>query len=493
MVQTIVSIRPFLAVLVSLTTVVLILLSSKRPNLREFWSLAAGIAKFLIVISMAPTVLSGGTIEFVLVSFYENIDIKFRVDALGLVFATVSSFLWIITTLYSIGYMRAGNENSQTRYYTCFAISLSATTAVAFSANLITLFVFYEVLSLATIPLVGHKEDKDAEIGAIKYFFYLVGASKTLLLAGVVIIFTVADSTEFVAGGLLHGVEESTLLFFTFFLLIFGFAKGALMPMHSWLPAAMVAPTPVSALLHAVAVVKVGVFSILRVVFHIYGTDLLTRINLVIPAAYLASFTIIMASVYALTRDNLKVRLAYSTISQLSYIILGAVLVTPNAVIGSIVHIAAHAFSKITLFFCAGSIYVMTHKKNVSQLSGIGHKMPLTMVAFFIGTLNMIGVPPLSCFVSKWYLVLGTIDADQIPLLIVLLISTVLNAAYFLPIVLKAFFEKCEDEPVSNPQNKGIKEASCFIIVPILITAVGSILIGIFPGYFVTLAREVLK
>jgi len=260
-VQTILSIKPLLAVLVSLLAVPLILATGEnRPNLREFWSILAGILKFSIVMSMAPVIFSGNTIEYTLVSFYQGIDIKFRVDALGLLFATVSSFLWIVTTFYSIGYMRTAKEHSQTRFYTCFAISLSAAIGVAFSANLITLFVFYEILSLATVPLVGHKETPEAIEGARKYFLYLLSLSKTLLLSGIIIVYMVAGTTDFASHGLLQHAQGTPLLFAAFFLFLFGFAKGAVMPVHNWLPSAMVAPTPVSALLHAVAVVKVGVF-----------------------------------------------------------------------------------------------------------------------------------------------------------------------------------------------------------------------------------------
>ena len=276
--QTILSMKPMLAVLTSLLAVPLILATGeKRPNLREFWSVLAGVIKFSIVISMAPLIFSGHTIEYTLISFYEGIDIKFRVDALGLIFATISSFLWIVTTFYSIGYMRSGKEHAQTRFYTCFAISLSATVGVAFSANLITLFVFYEILSLATVPLVGHKETPEAQEGAKKYFLYLLSLSKTLLLSGIIIIYMVAGTTDFQSHGLLQHMQGTPLLFVAFFLFLFGFAKAAVMPVHNWLPSAMVAPTPVSALLHAVAVVKVGVFSILRVVFHIYGIDLMAK------------------------------------------------------------------------------------------------------------------------------------------------------------------------------------------------------------------------
>ncbi len=502
--ETIISIKPLLAVLASLLAVPLILKTGEeRRNLREGWSILAGIIKFSIVMSMAPAILAGNTIEYTLVTFYQGIDIKFRVDALGLLFATVSSFLWIVTTFYSVGYMRTAKEHAQTRYFTCFAISLSSTVAVAFSANLITLFVFYEILSLATVPLVGHKETPEALEGARKYFLYLLSLSKTLLLSGIVIVYMIAGTTDFQSGGLLKSQPGSPLLFFAFFLFLYGFAKGGVMPVHNWLPSAMVAPTPVSALLHAVAVVKVGVFSILRVVFHIYGVDLMTRMNLGITAAYVVSFTILVGSIIALSKDNLKARLAYSTVSQLSYVILGAVLLSPYAMLGGIMHIANHAFSKITLFFCAGSLYCTAHKTEVSQLSGIGKKMPWTMAAFFIASLSMIGVPPVAGFTSKWYLALGSIEAHQIPILIILLVSTVLNAAYFLPITYKAFFEK-EDASVAVAQgghdshhghdehHEEIREIP-FVVVPLVVTAIISVLIGFYPDYFLSLAQEVIR
>jgi multicomponent Na+:H+ antiporter subunit D len=319
--------------------------------------------------------------------------------------------------------------------------------------------------------------------------------SKTLLLAGIIIVYMIAGTTDFQSHGLLRDQAGSTLLFVTFFLFLFGFAKGGVMPVHNWLPSAMVAPTPVSALLHAVAVVKVGVFSILRVVFHIYGVDLMSRMDLGITAAYVVSFTIVTASVIALSKDNLKARLAYSTVSQLSYVILGAVLLTPASMVGGIMHIANHAFSKITLFFCAGSLYCAAHKTEVSQLSSIGKKMPWTMVAFFIASLSMIGVPPAAGFTSKWYLALGSIEAREIPILLVLLVSTVLNAAYFLPITYKAFFEK-EDTSHSDSDHHGhheeIREIP-FVVVPLVVTAIISLLIGIFPDYFLNLAKEVIR
>jgi multicomponent Na+:H+ antiporter subunit D len=496
-VQTILSIKPLIAVLVSLVAAPLIMKSGNRPNLREFWSVLAGVIKFSIVMSMVPAIFAGNTIEYTLVSFYQGIDIKFRVDALGLLFATVSSFLWIVTSFYSIGYMRSNKEHAQTRYYTCFAISLSSTIAVAFSANLITLFIFYEVLSLATVPLVGHKETPEAHEGARKYFLYLLSLSKTFLLSGIIIVYMVAGTTDFASHGLLSNAQGSTLLFVTFFLFLFGFAKCGIMPVHNWLPSAMVAPTPVSALLHAVAVVKVGVFSVLRVVFHIYGVDLMSRMNLGITVAYVASFTIVVGSIIALSKDNLKARLAYSTVSQLSYVILGAVLLTPSSMTGGIVHIANHAFSKITLFFCAGSLYSSAHKTEISQLSSIGKKMPWTMAAFFIASLSMIGVPPAAGFISKWFIAIGSIEAKEMPILMFLLFSTILNAAYFLPITYKAFFVK-EEAPshlhhdTTHDHHDEIKE-NPMIVVPLVLTAIISLIIGVYPNYFLTLAQEVIR
>ncbi len=538
----VIALTPLLVILIPLCAGLLIYLSDQRPNLRETWSVAAGILQFLAVISMAPTVLSGQTISYPLYTFLPGLNLALRVDSLGLSFATIASFLWILTSFYSIGYMRGTHEHRQTRYFVCFALAISATLGVAFSVNLLTLYIFYELLSLVTVPLVGHKETAESSAGAKKYLLYLAGASKTALLAAIVLTYSIAGTLDFTPGGLFTELAGTTpkMLTIVYILFIFGFAKAALMPLHAWLPAAMVAPTPVSALLHAVAVVKVGVFSVLRVIFHVFGVDLMGQLGLGEITLFLASYTILMASIYALTRDNLKARLAYSTVSQLSYIILGGALLTPSGMIGGITHIASHAFSKITLFFSAGSIYVATHKTKISEMGGIGRQMPWTMAAFTIGTFGMIGVPPVSGFVSKWYLAIGSIEAQNIPTLIVLLSSTLLNAAYFLPIVYKAFWG-CDghgeqtatavgvptvghggpdsfiptttaDIVMSNgsgpftgggapPQSLGaaaahdpedVREAP-FVVVPLVITAICSVLLGLFPQYFLELAKGVIQ
>jgi len=483
--ETIVSIRPFLAILISLLAVPLIILSGKKPNLRESWTFIAAILKFLLVLSLLPIILQGVSIEYTIAQVLPDVGIKLRVDTMGMIFALVSSFLWIVTSAYSIGYMRKLKEHSQTRFFCFFAISLSATIGVAFSANLLTLYLFYEMLSFATYPLVTHHQDEEAKKSGRKYLLYIVGSSIGLVLPAMLVIYQLTGSLEFSRQGVFSGTESATLIGVLMVVLLFGFAKAGIMPFHSWLPAAMVAPTPVSALLHAVAVVKVGVFCILRVITGTFGTDLLNAHGYGPLMATIAAVTIITASVIALSQDSLKGRLAFSTVSQLSYIVLGTALLTPLGLMGGMMHIAMHAFGKITLFFCAGAIFVSTGVKHISQMAGIGKQMPLTMSAFFIGALSVIGLPPGGGFLSKWYLVLGTLEADQMIMLFVLLISSILNAAYFMPVVYKAFFCTPED---SQFQER-FKEAPLWCLVPLLITAVCSILLLFYPQPFFRLAE----
>ncbi len=491
------SIRPLLALLVSLVGTALIVLTRKRPNLREGCSLVAAILKFLIVASMLPVVLSGHTLHYTLLSFLPGISLSFRVDALGILFALIASFLWIVATIYSIGYMRALSEQAQTRYYACFAVTLSATIGVAFSANLAALYLFYEILTLITYPLVAHKGTDEAVAGARKYLVYLLGTSKLFFLAAIVGTYVLAGTLEFQPQGLFPANANATAVAVVYFLFLAGIGKAAIMPFHAWLPAAMVAPTPVSGLLHAVAVVNTGVFCVLRIIFHVVGVPLMKQLHLGVYTAALVSFTILVASLYALTRDNLKARLAYSTVSQLSYIILGGALLTQNSMTGGVMHIANHAFSKITLFFCAGSIYVASHKTNVSQLSGIGRQMPLTMAAFSIGALSMIGVPAMAGFTTKWYLALGAIETTNYAVLLVLLSSTLLNAAYFLPILYTAYFEAPEAHPdggqaPGHAPGHPIEEVSYAIVVPLLVTAMMSVVLGLYPDLILELVRRAI-
>ena len=487
--EAITSIKPVLALSVSLFCTLLIIVSSKKANLREGWTFLAAFIKLGIVGSMIPLVLRGQEIVYNLIDVVPGVGIAFRVDALGLLFALVSSSLWIITSAYSIGYMRGLDEHSQTRCFCFFAVALSATIGVAFAANLLTLYLFYEMLSLATYPLVTHHQDLEAHSSGRKYLLYIVGASIGLVLPAMLISYNLAGTLEFSKQGFLAGTGSKALMGLLLFLFIFGFAKAAIMPFHSWLPAAMVAPTPVSALLHAVAVVKVGAFSVLRVITGVFGTNLLLDLHLGTLLCYVAAFTVIVASCIALSQDGLKRRLAFSTIGQLSYIVLGVALLSPKGMIGGMLHIAMHAFGKITLFFCAGAIFVATGKKNISEMVGIGKRMPVTMIAFFIGSLSVIGLPPCGGFISKWNLVLGTLEADQMLMLFVLLGSSLLNAAYFLPIVYKAFFCTQEESLFDNK----IEEAPRWCVAPLALTAVGSIVLFFYPQPFFELAEMAVK
>jgi multicomponent Na+:H+ antiporter subunit D len=484
------SLEPLLAVLVPAVGALLIARTGeRRPNLREFWSVAAGVLQAAFVASMIPDVLAGRTPEFVLFRILPGVALAFRADGFGLLFGLGASLLWIATSFYSIGYMRSLGAHAQTRYFACFALALSATMGVAFSANLFTLFLFYEALTLATYPLVGHAETDEAKAGARKYIIYLLGAAKLLLVAAVILTYNVAGTLEFRKGGILPASElaaEPTLLYVVFVLFLFGFAKNAVMPLHSWLPAAMVAPTPVSALLHAVAVVKTGVFATLRVFLFVFGLDAMKLLGADALALVVASVTIILGSLLALGQDNLKARLAFSTVSQLSYIVLGAALLTPSGILGGVAHISNHAVSKITLFLCAGSIYVSTHKTEVSQMSGLARQMPWTMAAFSVASLSLVGIPPASGFISKWYLAVGAVQRGSGWLLGVLLASSLLNAAYLGPIVFKAYFEEPRDRA-----HHAISEVP-WMVIPLVLTALASLLLGIYPDPVLTLAAKVL-
>lgn len=483
------SFTPVLACIVSLLAVLPIVLLRRSPSAREGATFVAAFIKFGLVLSMLPTILAGNTISFTLWEIVPNLTIGFRVDGLGMLFGLVASSLWIVTSLYSIGYMRGLKEHSQTRFFSFFAVSLSATIGVAFAANLFTLYLFYEMLSLATYPLVTHHQDKEARTGGRTYLTYLLSTSIGFVLPALIFVFIKTGSNmEFSPDGFLSGHIGSTEALILLLLFTFGFAKSGLMPFHSWLPGAMVAPTPVSALLHAVAVVKVGVFCILRVFTGVFGTDFLSSLDLGIVVAWIAAFTIVVSSLIALSQDNLKRRLAFSTVGQLSYIILGAALLSDRAVMGSMTHIAMHAVGKITLFMCAGAIFVATGKKYISQMDGLGRKMPITFAAFSMGALSVIGLPPAGGLISKFYLVTGAMDAGQRALLVVFLVSTILNAAYLLPIGYRAFFPK-DPELAAQPFSwKNTEEASLPCILPLSITAVLAFVLFLKPQILLQLA-----
>ena len=473
------SVKPIWVCLVSLLAVIPIAIFGKSPNRREAATILAGLTKFSLVLSMLPGVLAGKVYEFTFLELIEGVPLQFRVDGLGMTFALVASSLWILTSFYGMGYMRGLKEHAQTRFYCFFAISLSATLGVAFSANLLTLYVFYEMLSLATYPLVTHNQDKEARSGGRTYLTYLLSTSIGFVLPAMLFCyFKSGSSLTFTEGFEWTGVLGSTEVMILLMLFVFGFAKAGIMPFHSWLPNAMVAPTPVSALLHAVAVVKVGVFCILRVFTGIFGTEFLQTIDVAHVISWVAAFTVIVSSLIAMTQDNLKRLLAFSTIGQLSYIILGISLLAPHAVQGSMLHIPMHAFGKITLFFCAGAIFVASGKKYISQLSGLGRAMPWTMGAFAVGAMSVIGLPLTGGLLSKLYMIWGAADAQQHLLLGVYLVSSVLNGVYFFPIVYRAFFGTPSDG-VSQ-----VREAPLACVAPLVLTASVSVVLFFFPNVF---------
>lgn len=454
-----------------------------------------GISAAMLV-NMWQIFKSGGVgISLTLWNITEVIPVYFSIEPIGLIFSMVISFLWLISTIYSIGYMRGNNEANQGRFYAFFALAIFGAVGVAFSGNLLTLFLFYEFLTICTFPLVAHHGSAEAKKAGRVYLGILMGTSVMLLLPAILITQHFAGTLDFVKGGILADKVSYEIAALLLFLFVFGIAKAAIMPVHKWLPAAMVAPTPVSALLHAVAVVKAGVFTIVKIIIYIFGTDYLQDMmdkGFIYGQwlLYFAAFTIIAASVIAYLQDNLKKRLAYSTVSQLSYVILAAAIIAPKSIIAAIFHIAAHAFGKITLFFAAGAIYTAAHKGNVSQLSGIGKKMPWTMVAFAVGAFSMIGVPPFAGFLTKWYMVFGTINQHLYPVIIVIILSTLLNAAYFLPIIYKAFFEEEKTNSgvvISHPHG----EAPLLMVVALTITAFATIALFIWPDAVLNLAEEV--
>ena len=461
------------ALVIPLAGAVLIATAGRWPNLREAVTLGTGVALLGFVTSLLPHVLAGANPGIVLVWLLPSLPLVLRLEPLGMLFALVASGLWIVTSLYSIGYMRGRREAHQTRFYVCFAVSICAAMGVALAGNLLTLFLFYEVLTLSTYPLVSHHGTRKAMKGARTYLGILVTTSVAFLLLAVAWTWVLAGTLDFRAGGILAGRASDGVLLVLLALFVFGTGKAEVMPDHRWLPAAMVAPTPVSALLHAVAVVKAGVFTIMKVVIYVFGLDLLTTTGASEWLMYAAGFTIIAGSLVAMAQDNLKRRLAYSTVSQLSYIVLGAALANAWGVVGGSMHIAMHAFGKITLFFCAGAIYVAAHKTEISDMRGLGRAMPITMVAFLIGALSVIGVPPLGGSWSKWYLALGALDAGQILFVAVLMISSLLNIAYLVPIPIRAFFSK----PADGSDPPPFKEAPAFCVAALSFTAVGCIVL----------------
>jgi len=475
-----------LAVAVPVVGALLIPLFHARPNVREAVTLLTAFVLAYAVASLVPSVLAGARPEADILAVAPGLAIAFEVEPLGLLFALVASGLWIVNSIYSIGYMRADKQPRQTGFYVCFAIALASTIGIAFAKNLFTLFLFYEALTLSTFPLVTHKRSADAMRAGRIYLLVLIGTSMLLLLPAIVATWLFAGTLDFTPGGILAGKVSPLVMGGLLALFVFGIGKAAMIPVHFWLPAAMVAPTPVSALLHAVAVVKAGVFAILKVVIYIFGLDALAASGANNWLIFAACSSLLIASFVALTKDNLKARLAYSTVSQLAYVVVGAALAHPTAAIGAGLQIATHAAGKITLFFCAGAIYIATHKTEISQLNGIGRRMPITLLAFLIGSLSIIGMPPFAGMWSKWELSLGAIDAGHTLVISVFMLSSILSAAYLLPVVARAFFL-----PDSGTQNAAVRieEAPIPCLIALCVTAALCVVLFFYAGAIETLLQ----
>lgn len=478
-----------LSMVLPLLAVLGIIVCDRRPNLREAVSLSISVIVIGLVLNLYSHFKAGAEISVSLIEIVPGFAIAFKLEALGMLFALVAAGLWFVTIIYAIGYMRAHHEENQTRFYACFAIAIASVLAVAYSANLFTLFVFYEVLTLSTYPLVTHAGTPEAKRGGRTYLGILLGTSVVFFLFAIIGTAVVAGTLDFTAGGIFPAGTSTGLAAVLLVLFVFGVGKAAIMPFHRWLPAAMVAPTPVSALLHAVAVVKAGVFTLLKIGVFIFGLDFLSTLPTTDILLYLAGTSVLVASLIALRQDNLKKRLAYSTVSQLSYITAGMLLATEAGIIGGAMHIAMHAFGKITLFFCAGAILVTLHKTRVSELRGIGWQMPITMLAFLIGTISIIGLPPGGGTWSKWYLLTGALEAEQIAIMGVLMVSSLLNIAYLMPIPIMAFMPVAKE----GEAKPSLNEASLPSLMAISFTALMCIVLFVYPQPLFELASAIVN
>ncbi len=477
------------ALLPSLIAAFMLPLFKNNPNLRDGLTVIATIITFLLVAFVVlPPILDGENITMKLFEFAPGIAFTLKLDAFGMFFAFVTATLWVITNIYAIGYMRGLKEHAQTRFFVYFTLSIFAALGIAFSGNLITLFIFYEILSIVTYPLVIHEEDSRSMRSGTEYMIYLMVASMLLQLTAILLIYGITGTMEFGEGGI-GGLAQggSMLLSAIFLMLMFGYAKAAIFPLHSWLPAAMVAPTPVSALLHAVAVVVAGVFCIMRTVFDVFGPNLMHTLHLDIVLGIFAAFTLLAAIFFGITQDNLKRRIAYSTVSQLSFMLLGVALLTKSGLTGGILHIASHSFGKIVLFFVAGAVFVAVHKKLISDLDGIGRRMPITMLSFAVGTLAMIATPLTLAYLSKGMLLEGSFASGYWIFFIVFLLAGLLDVIYFFPIIYKAFFKKPKKE--NEIEYAKFKEVNILILAPIVVVAILVVVFYVVPFPFLNLAE----
>ena len=458
-----------LALLPPLIAPFLIYIFKSNQNIRDSIGVIGSLISFYATINITNELMNGSRPELFLFNIFNDLSLSFKVTPLGSVFGLLCSGLWILAAIYSIGYMRGNNEKNQTRFYIFYSLSIFGALCVAWSSNLLVLFIFYEFLTFATYPLVVHKETEDSIKASRLYLGILVGSSLMLFLPAIIWVWYSVGTLNFTDGGILQNSFNPSNAPILLFLFVFGIGKAALMPLHWWLPAAMVAPTPVSALLHAVAVVKAGVFSILMVICYIFGPEFMNSSGSGTFLIWASTITLFLSSVIAITKNDIKARLAYSTVSQLSYIILGGAIATNYSLIASVSNIMMHGVGKITLFFCAGAIYVSTKITKISDLNGLGHKMPLTFIAFSIGALSIIGIPPFGGSWSKFYLLLGAAQSELIIIIIILAISTLLNTYYLLDPVFRAFFMDKNESIKSTSHPLTVYPAVCSAFIVLLL------------------------
>ena len=467
------TLSPIWVVLIPFIGAAAIAASHNHPKLRDGFGWLASIAFFIAVCGHIEPTLSGNGATQTFGELLPGVSIGFAVEPLGLLFALIGASLWLVATLYAQSYMSHMNYPHLARFFACYAIALGAAAGIAFSANLLTLFIFYEVLTLSTYPLVTHSGSEEARRGGRVYLFYLLASSIGLLLPAIIWTYAATGTLDFQSGGIISGHVAPHWIPILLGLFAFGIGKAALMPFHKWLPSAMVAPAPVSALLHAVAVVKAGVFTILKVAIFVFGIETLQATGAGIWIAWMGAFTIVAASLVALTLDDFKARLAYSTVAQLSYVIVGAMVATPLAVIGAVMQMAMHAVAKITLFFSAGAIQVASNRKKIQQFDGLGRVMPYTFTFMTIGILSIIGLPIFGGMWSKWYLLLGSLGAEQWIVVGALLVSSLLNILYLLIIPIRGFFapaaegvptEGLHEAPLPQRFAMGITAGACVVL-----------------------------
>ena len=457
----------------ALVGVITFVLGETRSGARNAVNLLGAGASAAIVVWLAYGAY-GGEVASSAIPMLPGIELGMHADLTGMLFSAVASVLWFVTLIYAIGYMDHARDRA--RFFGFFALCIAAANGVALASDPISLFLFYEILSLTTYPLVVHSGTAEARAAGRKYLLYALTGGTALLL-GVSWLTVLAGQTPFTPGGALADVTGQTAALRTIFaLMVAGFGvKAALMPLHGWLPGAMVAPAPVSSLLHAVAVVKAGVFGMIRLVNELYGPELATSLGVAQVLSVLAAVSIIVASVIALRQDDLKKRLAYSTIAQLSYITLGVALCSPLAAAGALAHLAHHAFMKITMFFTAGSLAETVHVKKLSQMGGLARRMPVTMTSFAVAAFALAGIPPLAGFASKWLLGAGAVETGATWALIVYVAAGALAMGYMVPILFASL------RTGDLGQSDGI-ESDPRMLWPIVAVAVVSIVMGLTAG-----------